>query len=32
MAHKDSRQPFTRLSAAEGKDMMEGGGQTAPTL
>jgi hypothetical protein len=32
MAHKDSRQPLTRLSAAEGRDMMEGGEQTAPTL
>jgi hypothetical protein len=32
MAHKDSRQPFTRLSAADGKDIGEGGEQTAPTL
>jgi hypothetical protein len=32
MAHKDSGQPFTRLSAAEGKHMMENGEQTAPTL
>jgi rhodanese-related sulfurtransferase len=26
MAHKDSREPFTRLSAAETKHMMENGG------
>ena len=26
MAHKDSREPFTRLSAAEAKHMMENGG------
>jgi len=32
MADKHSRQPFTRLSAAEGKHMVENGEQTAPTL